>query len=270
MDGRVALVTGAASNIGRATTLAIAAAGGSVLATDIDGPGLEATAARLRATSGDATVAVRTADLTRPEAAAELVDAAVDAFGGLDVVVHAAVDHGRARVEDQTPDQWQRAMALNVGAAAWIVGAALPHLERQRGAVVLFSSIQAQAGVPGSSLYGATKAAIEGLTRHLAVELGPRGIRVNAISPGYVPPKPVPYPTGGSAYPMMRYGTADEVAATVIFLASDAASWITGSILPVDGGISAVHPDERIDPAAVTATPRWRQRVRRFAGRSRP
>jgi len=267
MHGRVALVTGAASNTGRATALAIAAAGGSVVATDIDAPGLEATAAQVRADAGDTAVVVQTADLTRPEAAADLVDTAIDAYGGLDLVVHAAVDHGRGRIEAQTPEQWQRAMAVNVGAAAWIVGAALAHLEGRRGAVVLFSSIQAQAGMPATSLYGATKAAIEGLTRHLAVDLGPRCIRVNAISPGYVPPQPKP--AGDPAYPMKRYGTADEIAGAVIFLASDAASWITGSILPVDGGISAAHPAMTEGPT-VTAAARWRQRVRRFAGRSRP
>ncbi len=119
--GRVALVTGAASNIGAASARAIAAAGARVLATDIDGAGLEATAAAIRAAQGPGAVATWVADLADPAAAADAVTAAVAEHGRLDVLVHAAVDHGRGRIEDLTPEQWNRAFAVNVGAATWLV-----------------------------------------------------------------------------------------------------------------------------------------------------
>ena len=271
LRGRVALVTGAASNIGRATAIAVAEAGGRVLATDIDPRGLEETASHIRAAFGNSTVATRVADLARPEAPEALVAAAVATHGRLDVVVHAAVDHGDGRIESLTHEQWHRAYAVNVGAAVWLVRAALPHLERAGGAVVLFSSVQAKGGIPGCSLYGSTKAAIEGLTKHLAVELGPRRIRVNAISPGRVTDSPDPEPSALTAYPLGRYGKADEIASAAVFLASDAASWMTGSIVSLDGGMSAISADHA-SSAAASSPPsrRWATRIRQFGGRNRP
>ena len=242
LAGRVALVTGAASNIGAASARAIAAAGARVLATDINPTGLEATAAAISAAQGADAVATRVADLADPAAAADAVRATVAEHGRLDVLVHAAVDHGRGRIEDLTPTQWNRAFAVNVGAAAWLVRAALPHLELSGGSVVLFSSVQAHGGIPGCSLYASTKGAIETLTRHLCVELGPRGIRVNAISPGAVTEHRHPRHPELPAYPLGRFGHPDDVASLVVFLASAQASWISGAILPVDGGVAAIEP----------------------------
>jgi NAD(P)-dependent dehydrogenase (short-subunit alcohol dehydrogenase family) len=270
LAGRFALVTGAARNIGRATAVAIAAAGGRVLATDIDQVGLDDTARQIRSAFGDRAVATSVADLVDADAADQLVGAAVAAHGRLDVVVHAAVDHGRGRLEELTVEQWNRTYAINVAAAAWLVRAAVPHLARSRGAVVLFSSIQARGGLPGHSLYASTKGAIESLTRHLAAELGSQQIRVNAISPGWVmegvPRDGLELPS----YPLGRYGHPDEIAAAVVFLASDAAAWITGTVLPVDGGTHAIHPGWAARRAnAPSRATRWKQRLRRFGGRSR-
>lgn len=125
--------------------------------TDIDSAGLEATAAGIRAVHGAKSVATRVADLVDPDAAETVVTAAVAEYGGLDIVVHAAVDHERGRIEALTPEKWNRAYALNVGAVAWLVRAAHPHLERSGGTVVLFSSVQAHGGIPGCSLYGSTQ-----------------------------------------------------------------------------------------------------------------
>lgn len=268
LAGRVALVTGAASNIGAATALAVAATGGRVLATDLNSDDLEATATRIRDKHGPDAVATRVADLVDPAAAETLVAAAVTEFGRLDVVVHAAVDSERLPIEEFTPEIWNRVYAVNVAAAAWLVQAALPHLGRTGGSVVLFSSVQAHGGLPGQSLYGSTKGAIEALTKHLAVELGPRRIRVNAISPGWVTALPDPDPTEFPAYPLGRAGRPEEVASMVVFLASDAAAWVTGSIVAADGGMSAMNPGQASRAAAqAMSARRLRASVKRVGRR---
>ena len=264
LTGRVALVTGAARNIGAASARAIAAAGARVFVTDIDATGLEATAAAIRAAHGPHAVATRVADLADPAAAADVVTAAVAEHGRLDVLVHAAVDRGRGRIEDLTPEQWHRAFAVNVGAATWLVREALPRLERDGGCVVLFSSVQAHGGIPGCSLYASTKGAIETLTKHLCVELGSRGIRVNAISPGAVTEDWHPRHPELPAYPLDRFGHPDEIASLVVFLASPQASWTSGSILTVDGGMTAMNPGHA--SARAKGWPRYR-RVRSAVAR---
>jgi NAD(P)-dependent dehydrogenase (short-subunit alcohol dehydrogenase family) len=243
LDGRVALVTGAAGTIGSATALAFAAAGARVVATDISTTRLDAAAARVRSVHGDV-VATHVADLADPDSAAAIVAAAISAYGRLDVVVHAAIDHPLGAIDELTPAQFHHAFAVNVGAAMWVVRAALPHLRAGSGSVVLFSSIQAGVGMPRFSLYASTKGAIETLTRHLAVELGPRGIRVNAIAPGRVQRDDEIASGAGErrAYPVGRFGTGDDIASAVVFLASDASSWVTGSVVAVDGGAGSIHP----------------------------
>ncbi|MBM3692985.1 MAG: SDR family oxidoreductase [Actinobacteria bacterium] len=201
------------------------------------------------------TDAVRTvvADIAVPNTAGALVTAA------LDVLVHAAVVVDSARIDEWTVAQWDRAHAVNVRAAALLVGAAVPHLVAGRhGAVVLFSSVQAQRGLPGSALYASTKGAIESLTRHLAVELGPRGVRVNAVAPGWVPADGTPRVT---RYP--RSGRAEEVASVVVFLAADGAAWVNGAVLAVDGGVGVVHPVYASPPETVGWSTRMRRRLRR-------
>lgn len=268
LAGRVALVTGAASNIGAASARAIAAAGARVLATDIESTGLEATAAAIRQAQGPDAVATRVADLEDPAAATDVVTAAVAEFGGLDVLVHAAVDHGRGHIEHLTREQWNRAFAVNVGAATWLVRAALPHLERRGGSVVLFSSVQAHGGIPGCSLYASTKGAIETLTKHLCVELGPRGIRVNAISPGWVTEESRPGHPDLPAYPLGRSGHPDDIAPVVVFLASEESSWVSGSVLSVDGGMSSMNPGHASRAAAGSSRyRRMRMAVRRLRRR---
>lgn len=263
LAGRVALVTGAAGTIGPATALAVVAAGGRVLVTDIDESGLEATAAAIRCPHGPDAVRTRVEDLRDPAAADRLVSETVAEFGGLDVLVHAAVQHPRGRLEDLTPQMWQEAYEVNVGAAVWLMRAALPHLRSGHGSVVLFSSVQAQGGLPGSSTYGSTKAAVESLVKHFAVELGP-AVRVNAISPAWVTSDQDHDPTELPAYPLGRVGRPDEIASLVVFLASDAAGWMTGSVVSADGGMSALNPGQASRNATrVILGRRWRSAVGR-------
>lgn len=263
LAGRLALVTGAAGTIGQATAMAVAAAGGRVLVTDIDEGRLEATAAAIRSAHGPDAVTTRVGDLRDPAAADRLVAATVAEFGGLDVLVHGAAHHTRGRLEDLTPRMWNEAYALNVGAAVWLMRAALPHLRSGHGSVVLFSSVQAQSGLPGCSVYGSTKAAVESLVKHLAVELGP-AVRVNAVSPAWVTSDPNHDPTELPAYPLGRVGRPEEIASLVVFLASDAASWMTGSVVSADGGMSALNPGQASRNATrVILGRRWRSAVGR-------
>jgi NAD(P)-dependent dehydrogenase (short-subunit alcohol dehydrogenase family) len=271
LAGRVAIVTGAAGTIGSATARAIVDAGGQVLATDVRADALESVTAGIRRTHGDAAVATHVADLADPAAPDAIVAAAVERGGGVDVVVHAAMDPGEGRLEQLTVERWDRAQAINVRAAAWLIRAALPHLVPGQASVVLFSSVQAGSGCTGTSLYGTTKGAIETLVRHLAVELGPRGIRINAIAPGWVPSDAVGNVTELAAYPLGRFGRPEEIAATVVFLASAASSWTTGSVMAVDGGTGIAHAGNvavGAHRAAVGPAGRsWRTRIRRLAAR---
>jgi NAD(P)-dependent dehydrogenase (short-subunit alcohol dehydrogenase family) len=261
LAGRVAVVTGAAGRIGRATTWAFVAAGARVLATDVDAAGLADTA-RVAGDTGSVRTVV--ADIGAPDAPGAVVTAALDAFGALDVLVHAAVVVDSAPVDEWTAAQWDRAHAVNVRAAALLVGAAAPHLAaRGHGAVVLFSSIQAQRGLVGTALYASTKGAIDSLTRHLATELGPRGIRVNAVAPGWVP--------AGGTSPVTEYprsGRPEEVASVVVFLAADGAAWVNGAVLAVDGGASVVHPAYAPPPAPDGWSTRVGRRLRRSPARA--
>jgi NAD(P)-dependent dehydrogenase (short-subunit alcohol dehydrogenase family) len=274
LDERVALVTGAARNIGRATALALADAGARVLATDRDEVGLARTVDRISTAHGPGRVSSTVADLVDPSAPAGVVQHAVTRFGRLDVIVHSAADEGRGTIDDFTTERWDEIQAINVRAGAFLVQAALPHLDASdQPSVVLLSSIHAEATHPLCVAYAASKGAVDALVRGLAVELGPRGIRVNGVHPGYVPaadhePRP---PVALAAYPLGRHGRPEEIAATVVFLASDAASWTTGTIVDVDGGLRALSPESAGYRALQldTDAPSWRARVKRFGGRSR-
>jgi NAD(P)-dependent dehydrogenase (short-subunit alcohol dehydrogenase family) len=273
LESRVALVTGAARNIGRATAIALADAGARVLVTDLDADGLAETVDRIASAHGSERVASTVADLRDTATPAVVVHDAATRFGGLDVVVHCAAIQGRGDIATFTPEHWDEVQAVNVRAGAFLVQAALPHLDASdHGAVVLMSSVHALGTHARCFAYAASKGAVDALVRGLAVELGPRGIRVNGVRPAYVPADDefARQPQHLAAYLLGRFGRPDEIAQMVVFLVSDAAAWMTGSIVDIDGGMGALSP-ESVGYRAVAlqaTTPGWRARVKRFGGRT--
>ena len=266
-----------ARNIGRASAIALADGGARVFVTDINAEGLADTVARIEHAHGPDRVAARVTDLADPDAPAALVDGAIAQWERLDTIVHCAVDPARGNVDEWTMAQWDTAFAINVRAAAFLVQAALPHLTASdQASVVMLSSVHSQITHPWCALYATTKGALDSLTRGLAVELGPVGIRVNAIHPGWVPLEPTfPSPTQRTAYPLGRFGRPEEIAAAVVFLASDASAWTTGAILTIDGGLRALSAEAsstqlaNSTAAAGTMPSRIRRRIKRFGGPTR-
>lgn len=244
LDGRTAVVVGAGSGIGRESAYALAAHGASVVCADRDLAAAEATAAAGGALS-PYPLDVLDADAVA-RAAAELP---------ADVLVVTAGMNVRKRLLDYTAEEFDRVVALNLRAAFCLVqafGAGMR--DRGRGSIVAFSSIRAVTVEPGQGVYAATKAGLVQLLRTAAAELGPHGVRVNAIAPGVVEtPLTAPIravPQWAQAYAtksaLGRWSTPSELAGAVVYLASDASSFVTGSQLFVDGGWTAV--DGRFTP----------------------
>ncbi len=244
--GHRALVTGASSGIGRATAIALAQAGARVAALARDTAALEALAAELQAQGAE--VHVIGADLRDPGARAGAVEASLAALGGLDLLVNAAGVIGSGTIESTTPDALSAMMELNVVAPMDLMQRCLPALSARPGSVVNVSSVTGLRAFPGVLAYATSKAALDQLTRCAALELAPRGVRVNAVNPGVV--RTALHRRGGmdeeryaafvehsrGTHPLGRVGTPEEVAAAILYLASDEAAWMTGVTLPVDGG----------------------------------
>jgi 2-keto-3-deoxy-L-fuconate dehydrogenase len=240
LAGKTVFVTAAAAGIGRASALACVREGAAVVAADIDQGGLEA----LQRES--ATITVTACDVTDPAACALVgerwpqVDALVNVAG----FVHAGT------VLDSTPDQWERAWSLNVLSMVRLTQAVLPGmLARGQGSIVNISSVASSVtGVPNRCVYATTKAAVIGLTKSIAADYVAKGIRCNAICPGTVdsPSLGARLAATGDAVaarkafiarqPMGRLGTPDEIAALVVYLASDEATFTTGAVHIIDGG----------------------------------
>ncbi|MFD9864832.1 SDR family NAD(P)-dependent oxidoreductase [Streptomyces alboflavus] len=249
LDGKACLITGGARGIGEATARRFAREGARLVVSDVDAEALAALGKALEAEGS----AIRTVvgDVSRPGDARRMVAAAVDAYGGLDVLVANAGVIPLHEITEATADDWDQVMSVDgrgmfltckYAIEAMLVGG--------RGALVLLSSISGLAGQRGQSTYGPAKFVASGLTMHLAVEWADRGIRVNAVAPGTVRTDRVrrlPDEPGGPEYlaaierrhPLGRIGEPEEVAAAICFLASDEASFITGTVLPVDGGYLA-------------------------------
>lgn len=247
LQDKAIIVTGAAGGIGRACALRFAAEGASVLVNDIDVDGAAATVARI-VTAGGCAIA-HAANIIQAEAVQEMVEAAVSAFGRLDVMfsnVGGARPEPLERVDLQ---EYRRLIALNLDSVYWGIRAALPIMLAQGSGVFLSTTSGAGlAAVPGLAIYGAAKAAIINLMRSVAVDYGPRGIRANSISPGPIETPPLrawldTTPAGAAGYaaqiPLGRLGTAEDIAAAAAFLISDEAAYISGVVLPVDGAIHA-------------------------------
>lgn len=239
------IVTGAASGIGFAAAERFAAEGGRVLLADLDGPAAEAAAAAIRARGGEALG--RAVDVADELQVIAMVAAAVDAFGRLDILVNNAGIGCFGAVENLATEQWRRVMAVDLDAVFFACRAALPHLKRQGGAIVNTASISGLAADYGFAGYNAAKAAVINLTRALAIDHGRDGVRANSISPGFVATtltavlQDQPKITGAyqRLIPLGRAAAPAEQATAILFLASDEASYITGTNLVVDGGLTA-------------------------------
>jgi glucose 1-dehydrogenase len=238
-DGRTALVTGGASGIGAATVRRLVAEGAAVVIGDVD----QEKAAELAAAVGGHVVACRL-DVAVSDSWAELAAVVAERFGGLDVVVNNAFYRVVSPAADLAEDEWERQIAVGLGAIYHSVRALLPMLRQRHGCMVNVSSVHALAGWLGHPAYAAAKGGMLSLTRQLAVEYGPE-VRFNAVLPGSIL-TPVwdgldesELSKAADRTALGRLGRAEEVAAAVVFLASDDASYITGSSLLVDGGLMA-------------------------------
>lgn len=244
LEGQVALVTGGARGIGRACSELLSRAGAAVVVADRLGPEAEGVAATLRAAGGKA-LAVP-ADVTRPEDVARMVEAASQVFGSLDILVNNAGILSETPTDRLTEAQWDHLMAVNLKAVVFVSQAVLPTMVRRGGGTIVnISSLAARVGGIATGVdYAASKAGVLGVTRTLARQYGPRGIRVNAVAPGPIETEMTRH--WGEALrrqfveriPLGRLGTPEDVARVVLFLASPWAAYITGATIDVNGGLS--------------------------------
>jgi len=250
LQDRVAIVTGAATGIGRASAVLFARAGARVALADVRAPELAQALAEVRAAGGEATSI--TADLARPDDCASVVDAAVRAFGRLDVLLNNAgvgtmVVGGT--VESIALERWDLAQDVNVRAIYLVSRAAVPHMRAAGGAIVNIASVSAFRGSVArpSHAYAASKGAVLALTRAMAASYGRDGIRVNAICPGVIRTRLTTdivdaaerAAKEGHGIPLGRVGEPEDIARCALFLASDAAAFVSGAHLVADGGALA-------------------------------
>jgi dehydrogenase/reductase SDR family member 4 len=243
-QGRVAVVTGSSRGIGLATARLLARAGAAVVVSSRHQAACESIRDELIG-RGTRALAVA-AHVGREADCANLIQTTVSAFGRLDIlVVNAAVNPVFATLATLPEAAWQKVLQTNLTGSWCLARHALPNMAAGGGGAAVFvSSINARLGVARAGAYGISKAAIEQLTRQLAVEWGPSNVRVNAVAPGTINTDmirelardPQFLARASARTPLKRIGTADEVAAAIVFLASEAASHITGQVLAVDGG----------------------------------
>jgi NAD(P)-dependent dehydrogenase (short-subunit alcohol dehydrogenase family) len=241
LDGRKALVTGASRGIGAAIARALDRAGAQVVLAARNRSPLESVAGELR----HEPVVVVT-DLADPEAPAQLASQAVDAVGGIDVLVNNAGIAFRVPIGELSIEMIDQQYAVNVRAPLLLTAGLVPGMrERGRGSIINLTSVSGLVGTPRRAGYAASKGAIDAATRSLAIELGPSGIRVNAVAPGVVDTdlwaknKAIPGVVEQieALTPLRRWAVPDDIADVVVFLASDAARFVTGETIGADGGM---------------------------------
>lgn len=251
LDGRRAVVVGAGNGIGREAALALAAHGAEVVCADRDDEAAATTVSLADEAGSDATVTAYHLDVLD---GAE-IERAAEELGDVDVLVFTAATNVRKRILDYTAEEFDRVVRLNLRASFDLVRAfGRSMVARGTGSIIGLSSIRASTVEPGQSVYAATKAGLEQLLRTAAAEFGPAGVRVNAIAPGVVETglteqiaqDPAWYEAYASRSILGRWAQPRELAGAVVYLASDAASFVTGSVLMVDGGWTAI--DGRFEP----------------------
>ena len=255
LSGRSVIVTGGASNIGRAIVLAFAAEGARVLIADLDVERAQQTA--VEAGSG---AAAKPTDVTSWDSAQAMVADAVDRFGGVDVLVNCAGWTVDRLFVEKPREEWEKEIAIDMWGFINCTRAVLDGMiERRRGRIVSISSDAGRIGEWREAVYSGTKAGVIAMSKAIAREVGKHGITLNVVCPGFVPGKPETSGSGSvwagdqgaqftpevlekvaRSYPLRRLGTPADIAPAVLFLASDQASYITGQTLSVDGGYTMI------------------------------
>ncbi|WP_254522733.1 SDR family NAD(P)-dependent oxidoreductase [Natrinema caseinilyticum] len=248
LKDKTAFITGAGSGLGREAAELFAEEGATIVAADVDHEGAEETIGRVEDAGGEGTALE--VDVRDSDAVHAAVDEAVSAFG-LDIMLNnAGISHGRTAVEDIDEDERDRVIDVNVKGVWNGCHAVIPHFREQgSGAIVNTASLAGVIGAPQLGAYSLTKGAVVNFTRTVAAEVGPNGVRANAVCPG-VTDTPMPRKNQTEAeweatkeemarhYPLKRLGRPEDIANAMLFLASDEADWITGQALVVDGGFS--------------------------------
>ena len=252
LRGRIAVVTGAGSGIGKSIAIAFASEGAQVVVVDIDNPRGEQTSKEIREKNGQAISCCT--DVSDPDSVEKLTRSVLAKFGRIHVLVNNAAIQISKTVVETTIEEWNRQLAVNVGGVFLCSRNFLPHLRQTRGVIISLSSVNAFFVEPACAGYCATKAAIIGLTKAMAIDHGREGVRVHAICPGYIdaglaesyfqsqadPARA--RADAGKLHALGRIGRPEEVARLAVFLASEDASFMTGSPIIVDGGFSAGLP----------------------------
>ncbi|MFN2226590.1 MAG: SDR family NAD(P)-dependent oxidoreductase [Anaerolineae bacterium] len=247
LEDKAALVTGGASGIGRATALLFAREGAAVAVADIDASGAQLVAQEIVGRGGQA-FAIQT-DVAQADDCRRAVDHTVKAFGGIDILFNNAGIIRRADVVETTEDEWDQVMAVNVRSVFLMCKYVVPIMAaRGGGAIVNAGSGWGLVGGRQAVSYCASKAAVVNMTRAMALDHGPQGIRVNCVCPGdtdtgmlrseaqQLGAAEIEFLAGAADRPLGRVGTPEEIARAVLYLASDAASFVTGTVLVIDGG----------------------------------